>query len=85
LPREFGERPATFDREVAVRHRRTCPQRLHQPLVQTPGAEQRTLSQHLATLQLGWTARRHEDDTAIGVCSLAGRSRHNVDGPAGNE
>ena len=82
---ELGENSVTFERQVAARHRGTGPQRLHQSLIQTPRAEQSALDQHLAALLGGRTARRDEDDLAVGVSGLAGRCLRDVDRPARDE
>ena len=84
LSGEFGKNSATFECQVAARHRRTCPQCLHQSLIQASRAEQSALDQHLAALLLDGTTRRDEDDLAVRVSRLAGRCLRDIDGPAGD-
>ena len=78
---KLGKHSATFESPGSGALPRDAPVTLHQSLIQTARAEQSALDQHLAALLRDGTACRDEDDLAVRVSRLAGRSLRNVDRP----
>ena len=70
---EIGEHPATFERQVPASHLRSSSQRPDQPVIETPGAEESALDEHLPALFRGRATRRDEHEPSVRVGGLAGR------------